>query len=127
MWLIQPYNIKATHSGIDSERVIVRCLDLVKMYGSNPSLLLNTIKENSVTKIIVLPTGELASKILNSLWSVSSTLNHSKDQRDGIIQYNAGINNKPKKVEIQFKDRFMIDDMGSKTENKFVIIFKLYY
>ena len=97
------------------------------MYGSNPSLLLNTIKENSVTKIIVLPTGELASKILNSLWNVSSTLNHSKDQRDGIIQYNAGINNKPKKVEIQFKDRFMIDDMGSKTENKFVIIFKLYY
>lgn len=117
--------MKATHSGIDKERVIVRCLDLVKIYGNNPNLLLNTIKENSVTKIIVLPTGEFASKILNSLCSVSNTLNHSKDQRDGIIQYNAGINSKPKKVETQFKDKFIIDDMGSKTENKLVIIFKL--
>ena len=85
------------------------------------------MRENNVTKIIVLPTGEFVSKILNSLCKVFSTLNHSKDQRDGIIQYSIGINNKPKKVEIQFKDKFIIDDMGSKTENKFVIIFKLYY
>lgn len=77
--------------------------------------------------MIVLPTGELASKILNSLWRVSRTLNHNKDQREGIIQYSAGINNNPKKVEIQFRDKFIIDDIGSKTENRFVIIFKLCY
>jgi hypothetical protein len=59
------------------------------------------------------------------LWRVSKTLNHSKDQRDGIIQNNAGINNNPRKVEAQFKGNLIIDDMGSKTENKFVIIFKL--
>jgi hypothetical protein len=76
--------------------------------------------------MIVLPTGEFTSKILNSLCSVSNTLNHNKDQRDGIIQYSVGINNNPKKVETQFKDKFITDDMGSKTENKFVIIFKSY-
>lgn len=119
--------MKAIHRGIDSERVIVRCLVLVKIYGRRPSLLLKTINENRVTKIIVLPTGEFAKRILNSLWSVSNTLNQSKDHRDGIIQYKAGINISPKKVETQFNDRPIIEETGSKTENRFVIIFKLDY
>ena len=53
--MIQPNNINAIHSGKESDRVIVKCLELVKIYGKSPSLLLNTIKENKVVKIIVLP------------------------------------------------------------------------
>jgi len=119
--------MNAIHSGIDSARVIVKCLLLVKMYGNRPSLLLNTTRENKVTKIIVLPTGDPASKILNSLCNVSNTLNHNNDQRDGIIQYSVGINNKPKNVESQLRGRCIIEDIGSKTENKFVIIFSLFF
>ena len=75
--------------------------------------------------MIVLPAGELANKTLNSLCKVVITLDHSKDQRDGIIQKSAGINIIPRNVDNQFKDKFIIEDTGSKTENKFVIIFKL--
>ena len=97
------------------------------MYGRSPNLLLNTINENKVTKIIVLPTGEEANKILNSLWRVSRILNHNKDHRDGIIQYNVGINIKPIKVDNQFSGNCIIEDIGSNTENKLVIIFNLFY
>jgi len=119
--------MNAIHNGIDKDRVITKCLVLVKIYGRRPSLLLNTIKENSVTKIIVLPAGEEASKILNSLCKVSITLNHNKDHRDGIIQYNIGINISPINVDNQFKGKCIIEDIGSKTENKLVIIFNLFY
>ncbi len=111
---------------MDKDKVIARCLVLVKIYGKRPKVLLNTIREKRVTKIIVPPSAEFASRILNSLCKVSKTLNQSNDQREGIIQYKAGMNKRPKKVEIQFKERSIIDDMGSKTENKFVIIFRLY-
>ena len=56
-----------------------------------------------------------------------STLNQSKDHRDGIIQYNIGINISPIKVETQFNGICIIEDVGSKTENRLVIIFKLNY
>jgi len=119
--------MNAIHKGIERESVITKWLVLVKIYGSNPSLLLKTIKENKVTKIIVLPTGEEANKILNSMCKVLNTLNHNKDHREGIIQYNIGININPIKVDSQFKGNCMIEDVGSKTENKLVIIFKLNY
>jgi len=127
VWLSQPYTINAIHSGIERESVITKWLVLVKIYGSNPSLLLNTIIEKRVTKIIVLPTGEEASKILNSICRVFNTLNQSKDHRDGIIQYNIGINISPIKVDNQFNGNCIIEDVGSKTENKLVIIFNLNY
>jgi len=97
----------------------------VKIYGNSPNLLLKTIKENKVTKIIVPPTGEETNKILNSLCKVSNTLNHNKDHRDGIIQYKVGINIKPIKVESQLRGKCIIEDVGSNTENKLVIIFSL--
>ena len=125
VWLIQPYSMKATHKGRERDKVIAKWLVLVKIYGRRPKLLLNTISEKRVTKIIVLPAGELANKTLNSLCKVVITLDHSKDQRDGIIQKSAGINIIPRNVDNQFKDKFIIEDTGSKTENKFVIIFKL--
>lgn len=76
--------------------------------------------------MIVLPTGDLARRILNSPCRVVKTLDHNKDQRDGIIQYNTGINKSPRKVETQFRGSAITDDTGSKTENKFVIIFKIF-
>jgi len=127
VWLIHPYTINAIHNGIDKDSVITKCLVLVKIYGSNPSLLLKTIRAKSVTKIIVLPAGDEANKILNSLWRVSKTLNHNKDHRDGIIQYKVGINISPTKVDTQFKGKCITEDIGSKTENKLVIIFNLFY
>jgi hypothetical protein len=51
------------------------------------------------------------------------TLFHNKAHREGITQYVKGINNNPKNVEIQFKEKLINDEEGSKTENKFVIIF----
>lgn len=126
VWFNQPYTINAIHKGIESDRVIVKCLVLVKIYGKSPKLLLNTINENKVTKIIVPPTGEEANKILNSPWRVVNTLDQSIDQREGIIQYKDGINKRPIKVESQLRGRCKIEDMGSKTENKLVIIFNLF-
>lgn len=89
--------------------------------------MLNTIRENNVTKITVLPTGEDLRRILNSLCRVLIILNHNKDHREGIIQYNVGINKIPKNVDNQFKGRCIIDVIGSNTENKLVIIFNLIY
>ncbi len=48
---------------------------------------------------------------------------HIKLNREGMIQYKAGINRRPKKVLSQFKDRLNNVVDGSNTENKLVIIF----
>jgi len=50
-----------------------------------------------------------------------------RDHREGIAQNKYGMNKKPKKVEVQFKERFIILDRGSNLENRFVIIFNLVY
>ena len=104
MLLIHPYSINATHRGKERDSVIARCLELVKIYGISPNLLLNTIKENKVTKIIVLPIEE-AKRILNSLCSVFNTENHNKDHREGIAQNSLGINMIPKNVDNQFSGK----------------------
>jgi len=85
------------------------------------------IVENNEIKIIVPPTGEDTRRILNSLCKVSKILNHKSDHRDGIIQYNVGINKRPKKVDTQLRGKCKIEVIGSKTENKLVIIFNLLY
>lgn len=77
--------MNATHRGRERDRVIVRCLELVKIYGISPSLLLNRIKENKVTEMIVLLV-ELFNRTLNSLCSVFRIENHSKDHREGMVQ-----------------------------------------
>jgi len=45
--------------------------------------------------------------------------------REGINQYINGIKNNPRIILIQFNDKLKIVVEGSKTENKFVITFKL--
>lgn len=61
--------------------------------------------------------------VLNSLCKVSKTLFQIMLNRDGINQKEHGIINKPIKVLNQFNERLKIVVEGSKTENKFVIIF----
>ena len=60
---------------------------------------------------------------LNSRWIPSINLFHSKDHRDGTIQYSKGMNNIPRKVDSQLAETVNKEEEGSKTENKFVIIF----
>lgn len=73
--------------------------------------------------INVLPLWVELIKILNSECNLPTTWFHIKLYREGIIQYIEGINNKPKKVLVQFKDRLNRLVEGSNTLNRFVIIF----
>lgn len=64
-------------------------------------------------------------RVLNSLCKVKRILFQIIWYREGINQKEHGINNKPKKVLNQFRESLKIVVEGSKTENKFVIIFNL--
>lgn len=88
--------------------------------------MLKTIKLNKLTNIIVDPRCVDPKRVLNSPCNVVVILDHNKDQREGIAQYNIGINKIPRKVDNQFKDMEKILDVGSNTENKLVIIFNLF-
>lgn len=88
--------------------------------------MLNTIKVKSLTNIRVVPVCDVPNKILNSLWSVLVIKFHNNDHREGIIQYIIGKNITPRKVDNQLSGILIRLEVGSKTENKFVIIFKLF-
>ena len=75
------------------------------------------------TNIIVMLECCEESRALNSKCKVEEILDHASDHRDGIAQKRQGINNRPKKVESQFKGKFIIAEAGSNTENRLVIIF----
>jgi hypothetical protein len=62
-------------------------------------------------------------KVLNSLCKVSRTKFQRNWNRVGISQKEAGINNNPRKVLNQFRDKFKIVVLGSNTEKRLVIIF----
>lgn len=65
-------------------------------------------------------------KVLNSKWRVVVIFDHIRVHREGIAQKSEGINNIPRKVESQFKGSDKTVDVGSNTENRLVIIFKLF-
>lgn len=89
--------------------------------------LLNIIIPNIEIKIKVVPWAPVSPiKTLNSLCNVWVILFQIIKYRDGINQYIEGINNSPIKVLNQFNDKLKILVDGSKTENKFVIIFNLF-
>lgn len=116
--------MKLNHKGRANPNVNVKWLVLVKIYGKSPKKLLNTIIENKEIKIKELPLWPVGpSRVLNSLWRVKRIEFQRNWKRVGINQNEAGINKRPKKVLNQFKDKFKIVVLGSKTENKFVIIF----
>ena len=62
-----PYNINDIQNGRARASVIVRCLVLVKTYGSNPKKLLNTMNLNNPTNMIDLPLSFDVNKTENSL------------------------------------------------------------
>ena len=83
--------------------------------------------ENNEIKIRVLPLLILfvPIRVLNSLCNVYIIVFHKIKCRVGINQNLIGINIIPINVLIQLNDKFKILVDGSKTENKFVIIFRL--
>lgn len=116
------------HKGNAKVKVKVKWLVLVKIYGNNPKKLLNIINANKETNINVLPLCPFGpNNVLNSLWRVKRILFQIIWNRLGISQNMEGIIKRPKKVLSQFKDKFKIVVEGSNTENKFVIIFNLFY
>lgn len=85
---------------------------------------MKTIKLNKEIKMNVLPLcPEGPNKVLNSLCKVIKIFLHNKLNREGRNQKEHGIIIIPIKVLNQFKERLKIVVEGSKTENKFVIIF----
>lgn len=128
-WVLlnHPYNINAIHRGILNIRVKVKWLDLVKIYGNNPKKLLNKIIVNKLIKIKLLPLKPLFPiKILNSLWRVKIKFFHKYSIRVGINQNVIGIIVTPMNELSQLIGDEKIEEQGSKTENKFVIIFNLF-
>lgn len=126
MLLIHPYNINLNQRGNEIDKVKVKWLVLVKIYGKSPRKLLNKINENIEIKIKVDPFEFIfPNNILNSLWSFNKIKFHIIKWRLGINQNENGININPKKVLIQLIGMFnkLVD--GSKIENKLVIIFNL--
>lgn len=84
------------------------------------------MKINIEIKIKVLPLWlDSPNKVLNSLWRVIIIIFQIKWYREGNSQYMEGININPINVLNQFKDILKILVVGSKTENKLVIIFSL--
>lgn len=74
----------------------------------------------------VLPLKALFPKrFLNSLCRVIITRCHRKEIREGVNQNVRGKIKIPKMVLIQLRERLKIEDEGSNTENKFIIIFKI--
>lgn len=66
--LIHPKIIRVIQIGRERERVIVKWLVLVKIYGKSPKELLNTIKEKSEIKNKVAPRWLGVRRALSSLW-----------------------------------------------------------
>lgn len=123
VFLIHPNNIKVSHKGNLIVRVKIIWLVQVKIYGNKPRKLLNKIKVNKDTKIIDLPLNSgVLIKFLNSICRVETILIHTILIREGTSQNIGGIIIIPKKVLNQFieKLKFVV---GSKVENRFVIIF----
>ena len=103
--LIHPYNIKLNHNGSLKERVNVKCLDLVKIYGNNPKKLLKRIIVNKLIKIKALPLNpEFPIKVLNSFWRVEMIKFHKNISRVGINQKDIGRIKNPINDLIQFNE-----------------------
>jgi hypothetical protein len=98
----------------------------VKIYGNNPRKLLNKIRENSEMNINVLPFLFSPSSVLNSLCKFVINIFQIMVCRDGINQILVGMIIIPKNVLVQLIERFMILVDGSNTENRLLIIFKLW-
>lgn len=57
------------------------------------------------------------------MWRVSKIFDQKNIKREGITQNDKGKIKKPKKVLIQLKEKLKIEEEGSNTEKRFIIIF----
>lgn len=90
--LSQPKIINLNHNGSANDKVRVKCLVLVKIYGNNPIKLLIRIIIKILVNIKVIPLFFFPVRILNSLCSFSMIFNHNILLREGINQNKFGIN-----------------------------------
>lgn len=128
MFLIHPNNINVIHSGSASVNVSVKCLVLVKMYGNNPRKLFIRIMRNNEVKINEFPLFwfPFLKIVFISAWSLFISKFNAILFRDGVSQILVGINRSPTIVLVQFMGSLLISVVGSKIENRFLIIFSLY-
>ena len=124
-WLIQPNNIKESHNGAASVRVKIKCLELVKIYGNSPKKLLDTIIKNRAMNLSVEPLKEEGPKrVLNSEWRIWKTFSIIKWIRLGVNQSRGLTITNKIRLLVQL-ELLLIEDAGSNTENRLVIIFNL--
>lgn len=123
---IHPNIINLNHIGNAKVRVNTICLLLVKIYGNNPIMLLYKININNLMIINLIPLDFIPNNILNSLYKILHSFWLILDSRLGNSQYIDGKIINPINVLDQFSDIFMLV-AGSKVENKFAIIFNLYF
>jgi hypothetical protein len=91
-----------------------------------PRKLLNRIRQNSEMNISVLPFLFSPSNVLNSLCKFVINVFQIMVCRDGINQILVGIIIIPRNVLAQLIERFMILVDGSNTENRLLVIFRLW-
>jgi hypothetical protein len=98
------------------------------MYGNSPRKLLNRMRENTEMTMSVLPFLFSPSNDLNSLckFVINVLVFQIMVCRDGINQILVGMIIIPKNVLVQLIERFMFLVDGSNTENKLLIIFRLW-
>lgn len=93
----------------------------MKIYGNRPIVLLIRINKNNLIKIIKFDR-EYLRVILSSLIKNLKIIFHNMINRDGINQYWNGKIKIINLILIQFIENFILV-VGSKIENKFIIIF----
>jgi hypothetical protein len=120
---IHPYNMKAVHKGRAKVKFIVKWLDEVKMYGNRPKKLFIKMKENNEININVIL--DLAIIFFSSKYKLVEVKDSKAWRLLGRAQKLFDRIIKKINVLIQLVVR-IIDDVGSKIENKFLIIFILY-
>lgn len=128
VFLIHPNSINLIHKGRAKVNVSVKCLVLVKIYGNNPRKLFIKIKRNRDVRINEFP---LFSFPFLRMVFISRCILFINNLiiivfRDGINQMLVGINRSPIIVLVQFSDKLLISVVGSKIENRFLIIFSLF-
>lgn len=126
MFLIHPNSINVTHRGKASVSVNTKCLVLVNTYGNSPRKLFIKIMVNKEMKISVFPLCFAPVIVFISLCSLSVSSFSVMVFRDGISHILVGISSSPIAVLVQLMGRLMIPVVGSKVENRFLIIFSLF-
>lgn len=131
MWLvflIHPNSINLNHIGRARVRVRVRWLVLVKMYGNSPRKLFVRIIKNREARMNEFPLFSFPFLRIVFISWCSLFINRVTIMlfREGTNQILVGISRSPIAVLVQFSGKLLISVVGSKIENRFLIIFSLF-